>query len=44
MLDQIGVVRGGFAGSDHKIEIWAKENYEGTKLQESEYIKLAEKS
>lgn len=44
LLDQIGVVREVvFAGSDHKIEIWAKENYEGTKLQESEYIKLAEK-
>ncbi|MDD2424567.1 MAG: hypothetical protein PHP30_01480 [Bacteroidales bacterium] len=44
MLDQIGVTREVvFAGSDHKIEIWAKENYQETKLQESEYIKLAEK-
>ncbi len=44
LLDQIGVVKEVvFAGCDHKIEIWAKENFDGTKLQESEYTKLAEK-
>ena len=44
LLDQIGVTKEVvFAGSDHKIEIWAKENFDNTKLQERDYVALAEK-
>jgi MraZ protein len=44
LLEQIGVGKEViFAGNDHKIEIWAKENFQNTKLQESDYIALAEK-
>jgi len=44
LLEQIGVEREVvFAGNDHKIEIWAKENFQNTKLPESDYLALAEK-
>lgn len=44
LLEQIGVEKEVvFAGNDHKIEIWAKENYQNTKLQENDYLALAEK-
>ncbi|MFA6334500.1 MAG: hypothetical protein WCX48_02970 [Bacteroidales bacterium] len=44
LLEQIGVEREVvFAGNDHKIEIWAKENFQSTKLKENDYLALAEK-
>jgi len=44
LLEQIGVEREVvFAGNDHKIEIWAKENFQNIKLPESDYLALAEK-
>jgi len=44
LLEQIGVEREVvFAGNDHKIEIWAKENFQNIKLPESYYLALAEK-
>ncbi|MEN6619033.1 MAG: hypothetical protein ABFC28_06000 [Rikenellaceae bacterium] len=44
LLEQIGVEREVvFAGNDYKIEIWAKENFQNTKLPESDYLTLAEK-
>ena len=44
LLDEIGVQKELlFAGSDHKIEIWAKENYGRDKLPGSDYSELAEK-
>lgn len=44
LLEQIGVEKEVvFVGNDHKIEIWAKESLQKTKLQESDYIALAEK-
>lgn len=44
LLEQIGVEREViFAGNDHKIEIWAKESFQSTKLQENDYLALAEK-
>ncbi|MCL2728119.1 MAG: hypothetical protein FWD56_07025 [Bacteroidales bacterium] len=32
-----------FAGNDYKIEVWAKEHYQGSKVSEEEYVALAEK-
>lgn len=32
-----------FAGSDFKIEIWAKEKYEASKISQDEFTQLAEK-
>ncbi len=32
-----------FAGNDHKIEIWAKEEYEAKKMGQDEFVSLAEK-
>ncbi len=44
LLDQIGVSKEVlFAGSDHKIEVWAKEIYGGERLPGSDYVELAEK-
>lgn len=44
LLEKIGVEREVvFAGNDHKIEIWAKENFQNTKLQGNDYLALAEK-
>lgn len=44
LLEQIGVEKEVvFVGNDYKIEIWSKDNFQNTKLQESDYIALAEK-
>lgn len=44
LLSEIGVDKEVmFAGNDHKIEIWAKENYNQEKLPGSDYSELAEK-
>jgi MraZ protein len=44
LLEDIGVEREViFAGNDHKIEIWAKENYDRDKLPGDDYSALAEK-
>lgn len=32
-----------FAGNDHKIEIWAKENYEASMMPQSDFVSLAKK-
>lgn len=32
-----------FAGNDHKIEIWAKENYQAKKISQTDFVTLAEK-
>lgn len=32
-----------FVGNDYKIEVWAKEHYQDSKISESEYVALAEK-
>lgn len=44
LLAEIGVTKEViFAGNNHLIEIWAKENYEREKLSPSEVMALAEK-
>ena len=44
LLEQIGVNKEVlFAGNDHKIEIWAKENYKQDILSGSDYSELAQK-
>ncbi len=44
LLDDIGIQKElVFAGNDHKIEIWAKENYNREKLPGSDYSTLAQK-
>lgn len=44
ILSDIGVTKEViFAGNNHKIEIWAKENYEREKMPQSEVISLTEK-
>lgn len=44
LLEDIGVEKEViFAGNDHKIEIWAKENYDRDKLPGDDYSALAEK-
>lgn len=44
LLSEIGVAKEViFAGNNHKIEIWAKENYEKEKMTRSEIIALTEK-
>lgn len=44
LLFEIGVTKEViFAGNNHKIEIWAKENYEKEKMTRSEIIALTEK-
>jgi MraZ protein len=42
LLESIGVVKDAvFFGSDHKIEIWAKEKYEAQKMSNSDFVALA---
>lgn len=44
LLDSIGVDRDVvFAGNDHKIELWAKEKYEESRMTDDEFLALAEK-
>lgn len=44
LLEQIGVDKEVlFAGNDHKIEIWAKENYTREQLPSTDYSELAQK-
>lgn len=44
MLDSIGVEKEVvFAGNDHKIELWAKERYEESRIGEEEFAAMAEK-
>ena len=43
LLEAIGVNKEVvFSGNDFKIEIWAKENFEQSRISEEEYIALAE--
>ena len=42
LLETIGVTKEVvFSGNDHKIEIWAKERFESSRLSNEEYISLA---
>lgn len=42
LLDAIGVEKEVvFSGNDHKIEIWAREKYESSRLSNEEYLSLA---
>lgn len=42
LLESIGVTKEVvFSGNDHKIEIWAKENYESSSISNEELISLA---
>lgn len=42
LLETIGVGKEViFSGNDHKIEVWAKEKYESSRLSNEEYISLA---
>lgn len=44
LLDSIGVVKDViFAGNDYKIELWAKERYEASFMDDGEFAALAEK-
>lgn len=44
LLESIGVSKEVvFAGNDHKIEIWAKENYMSSSISNEEYIAIAGK-
>ena len=44
LLSEIGVDKEVlFAGNDHKVEIWAKENYSQDRLPGNDYSELAEK-
>jgi len=44
LLDMIGVVRDVvLAGMDGKVEVWAKEKYEGIRLESVQFASLAEK-
>ena len=44
LLEAIGVQKEVvFAGNDYKIEIWAKEKFEASRLSENDYIALAGK-
>lgn len=44
MLDSIGVDKDVvFAGNDHKIELWARERFEESRISEEEFTALAEK-
>jgi MraZ protein len=44
LLDSINVKKEVvFSGNDHKIELWAKENYDSSTIGEDEFISLAEK-
>lgn len=42
LLETIGVTKEVvFSGNDHKIEVWAKEKFESSRLSNEEYISLA---
>ncbi|MDO5442359.1 MAG: division/cell wall cluster transcriptional repressor MraZ [Bacteroidia bacterium] len=42
LLDRIGVTKEVvFSGNDYKIEIWAKENYEASRISNEEFIAIA---
>lgn len=44
LLDSIGVEKEVvFAGNDHKIELWARDRFESSRIDETEYVSLAEK-
>lgn len=44
LLAEIGVEREVvFAGNDHKIEIWGREKYEQTKMEQADFSTLAQK-
>ena len=44
LLEQIGVDKEVvFSGNDHKIEVWAKEEFEKVRLPENDYTALTEK-
>lgn len=44
LLDRIGVTKEVvFSGNDYKIEIWAKEQYEASKISNEEFIAIAGK-
>lgn len=44
LLDTIGADKEiVLAGNDHKIEIWAKENYEARQISQEDFVALAEK-
>ena len=43
LLESIGVQKEViFSGSDHKIEIWAKENFAESKISDEEFLNLAD--
>ncbi len=45
LLESVGISREAvFCGRDFKIEIWARENLDGTALSEEDYVALAEKT
>ncbi len=45
LLESVGITREAvFCGRDFKIEIWARENLDGTALSEEDYVALAEKT
>ena len=42
LLDRIGVTKEVvFSGNDYKIEIWAKENYEASRISNEEFVAIA---
>ena len=44
LLDKINVDKEViFSGNDHKIELWAKELFESSKMADDEFVSLAEK-
>ena len=44
LLDEIGVDREVvFTGNDHKIEIWAKDNFSASRMHSNDFTQLAEK-
>lgn len=44
LLDSINVKKDViFSGNDHKIELWAKESFDSSKISEEEIVSLAEK-
>ena len=44
LLDSINVTKGVvFSGNDHKIELWAKELFDANRMENDEFVSLAEK-
>ena len=44
LLESIGVAKDViFSGNDHKIELWAKEKFEESRMDNAGFISLAEK-